>query len=416
MGRKRVVITGLGAITPLGHSMAETWRALLAGRSGIARLTILPTDGLPVRIGGEVKDYDPLDFLERNQARRMARCTQFALIAAREALRDARLNLERLDPFSVGVEMGTAAADAPTISELTLTLQAKGPRYISATTVPSIIANMPACQVAIALGTKGPTSSPVAACAAGTYAVGEGYWKIVRGDAEVMLAGGAEALLSPLALAGFARIQGLSKRNDDPQKACRPFDAQRDGTVMSEGAAVLVLESLEHALARGARILAEVVGYGLTEDAHHIVAPAPDGEAAARAMRRALQGAGISPQELDYISAHGTGTRLNDVTETLAIKKALGQERAGQVPISALKSMVGHMLGAAGAVALAASVLAMGERIVPPTINLEHPDPACDLDYVPNQARPLEIRYAMANAFGFGGQNGCVVIRRWEED
>lgn len=413
---KRVVITGLGAITPLGHRMPETWEGLLTGRSGISELSLIETDGLPVRIGGEIKDFDPLDHLERNEARRMARCTQFALVAAREALRSAGLQLQRLDPYEVGIEIGTAAGDAGTISELGLILKERGPRHISATTVPSIIANMPACQMAISLGVRGPTSSPVAACATGTYAVGEAMWKIIRGDAQVMLAGGTEALLTRVALAGFARIQGLSKRNEEPERACRPFDAQRDGTVMAEGAAVLILESLEHARARQAPILAEVVGYGLSEDAHHVVAPNPDGEAAARAMRRALHGAGLPPEELDYISAHGTGTQLNDVTETLAIKKAVGEERAHHIPITGLKSMVGHMLGAAGAVALAANVMSMIESVVPPTINLDHPDPACDLDYVPNQARRLEVRHSMANAFGFGGQNGCVVLRRWEAE
>lgn len=345
----------------------------------------------------------------------MARCTQFALIAAQEALRRGRLDPHRLDAYACGVEIGTAAGDGGTISDLGVVLKERGPRGISPTTMPSILVNMPACQVAISLGLQGPTSAPVAACATGTYAVGEAAWKIARGDAEVMLAGGTEALLHPLGLAGFARIQGLSRRNDQPQKACRPFDAQRDGTVMAEGAAVLLLESVGHARRRGAEILAEVAGFGLTEDAHHVVAPHPNGEAAAAAMLRALARAGLRPEELDHISAHGTGTVLNDRTETLAIKKALGEPSAYKTPISALKSMLGHTLGAAGALAVAACVLSIREGVLPPTINLDTPDPACDLDYVPHQARRAEVRAAMVNAFGFGGQNGCLVVRRWPE-
>lgn len=409
----RVVITGMGAVTPVGRSVADFWDSITAGRSGVGLVTLFDPEGYPTRIAGEVKGFDPLDFMGRREAKRMARFGQFALASVRMALEDAGLDMEEEDGARVGLEIGSAVGGIEIVEEQALVLAQRGPRRVKPTALPSMLVNMAPCQIAIELGIKGPVSAPVAACATGVVAVGEAVRRVERGDVEVMIAGGAESMMTPLAIVAFSRIGALSTRNDEPERACRPFDADRDGTVMSEGAAVVVLESLEHAAKRGARIYAEVLGYGCTADAYHLAAPDPDGDGAARAMSQALREAKLNPSEVDHIASHGTGTVLNDVSETKAIKAAFG-DYAYRVPISSNKSMVGHMLGASGTVSIIATIRAMEESLLPPTINLEHPDPECDLDYVPHVARPARVDVGLINAFGFGGQNGSLLIKKWE--
>ena len=412
MTTRRVVVTGLGAISPLGLDFPTTWQNLVAGRSGVAPITLFDASAYKTRIAAEVKGFDPNARFGQREARRMDRFMQFAVVAAEEAVRHAQLPLEAIDRQRAGVVMGSGIGGIGTMFEETRTLLEKGPR-VNPFLVPRMLADSGPGIVAIRFGLQGPNLAVVTACASGTNAVGEATHIIRRGDADVMLAGGAEAAITPLALAGMSVIGALSTRNDEPEKASRPFDAQRDGFVMGEGAAFLVLESLEHAQRRGARILAEVVGYGSTCDAYHITAPAEDGAGAALCMRNALQSAGLRPQDIDYINAHGTSTRLNDKSETAAIKTVFG-EHAYQVPVSSTKSMTGHLLGAAGALEAAFCVQALQEGVLPPTINYEFPDPECDLDYVPNQARQAAIRYAMSNSFGFGGHNATLILRRWD--
>ncbi len=409
----RVVITGMGAVTPAGLSVADFWDSITAGRSGVGPVTLFDAEGYPARIAGEVKGFDPLDFMGSREAKRMARFGQFALASVRMALKDGGLDMEQEDGTRVGLEIGSAVGGMEIVEEQVLVLAQRGPRRVQPTALSSMLVNMAPCQIAIELGIKGPVSAPVAACATGVVAVGEATRRLQRGDVEVMIAGGAESMMTPLAIVAFSRIGALSTRNDEPERACRPFDADRDGTVMSEGAAVLVLETLEHAAKRGARIYAQVLGYGFTEDAYHIAAPDPSGDGAAWAMSLAIQEAGINPSEVDYIASHGTGTVLNDVSETKAIKAIFGGD-AYRVPISSNKSMVGHMLGAAGSISIIATVKAMEDSLLPPTINLETPDPECDLDYVPHLVRPARVDVGLINAFGFGGQNGSLLIRRWE--
>ncbi len=409
--RTRVVVSGMGAITPVGIGLEDTWKALLAGQSGVKSITSFDVSQFPTQFAATVEGFDPTRYLDFKEAKRMARFSQFATVATLEALQHAALDLCSEDRTRVGIEMGTAIGGISIIEEQAHTFRERGPGRVNPTLVPVIIANAAACHIAIMLGIKGPTNSPVAACATGTVAIGQALRQLQWGHADVMIAGGTEAAVTPLALAAFSRLGALSTHNQEPQKACRPFDAQRDGTVMGEGAAVMVLETLEHAQRRGAPMLAEVVGYSLTEDAYHIAAPDPTGDGPARAMRLALGDAGVSPDEVDLIIPHGTGTPLNDVSETKACKAVFG-ERAYRIPISSNKSMVGHLLGAAGAISALVAVLAMRDGMVPPTINLENPDPECDLDYVPNQARDVRVNTALANAFGFGGQNATVLFRR----
>jgi 3-oxoacyl-[acyl-carrier-protein] synthase II len=409
--RTRVVVTGMGAITPVGIGLENTWKALLAGQSGVKSITSFDVSGFPTQFAAAVEGFDPAQYLDFKEAKRMARFSQFASVATLEALKHAGLDLSKEDKTRVGIEMGTAIGGISIIEEQACTFRERGPGRVNPTMVPVVIANAAACHIAIMLGIKGPTNSPVAACATGTVAVGQALRQLQWGYADVMIAGGTEAALTPLALAAFSRLGALSTHNEEPQKACRPFDAQRDGTAMGEGAAVLVMETLEHAQRRGAPILAEVAGYSLTEDAYHIAAPDPTGDGPARAMRLALSDGGVSPDEVDLIVPHGTGTPLNDVSETKACKTVFG-ERASHIPISSNKSMIGHLLGAAGAISAVVAVLAMRDNKVPPTINLEHPDPECDLDYVPNQARQVHVDTALANAFGFGGQNATVLLQR----
>jgi len=409
---RRVVVTGLGAVTPVGNDVPTTWEALLAGRSGVDYIRSFDPSGLKTQFAAEVKNFDPTKYMSRREARRLDRFTHFALAAAIEAVADAGLDLEAEDPSEVGVLIGSAVGGISSLLEQAALMERRGPRRVSPFLIPALMINGAAGQVAITFGLQGPNLAVATACATGAHAIGEAAAIISRGDAQVMLAGGSEAGIVPVAIAGFNVMGALSTRNDDPQRACRPFDADRDGFVMGEGAGMVVLESLEHALARGARIYGELLGYGATSDAFHITAPVEDGKGAAIAMQKALDRAGIPPTAVDYINAHGTSTPLNDVSETMAIKTVFG-EHAYRLAVSSTKSMIGHLLGAAGAVETIFCLLTLRDQVLPPTINYETPDPACDLDYVPNVARKAEVNVAMSNSFGFGGHNAALVFGRF---
>ena len=411
--RRRVVVTGLGAVTPLGLSSDEFWRALVEGRSGIGPMTLCDPTDYPTRIAGELKGFDPERFMSAKEARRMARFSQLAIAASLMAVEEAGLELERAGRERVGVLLGINGA-FPEIDQAMRTLLERGGMRLSPFFFPMVLPNMAAANVSRLLGARGHSSTIATACAASTQSIGEATEIIRRGHADAMISGGTEAGISQLGLAGFNVMRALSTRNDEPQRASRPFDAERDGFVPAEGAGILVLEGLEHAMGRGATILAEVAGYGCSSDANHPVQPDEDGAGAARAIQWALDDAGVGPDEVDYINAHGTSTPLNDLSETLAIKRAFG-ERAYRVPISSTKSMIGHALGGAGGMEAVACVKSIVEGVIHPTINYEHPDPDCDLDYVPNQARRQEVRVVLSNSFGFGGQNACLVFRRFEE-
>jgi 3-oxoacyl-[acyl-carrier-protein] synthase II len=411
--RKRVVITGMGAITPLGNDVETTWENMMQGVSGIERIAAYEKMGLPVQIAGPVKDFDPSLYMNKKDVRRLGPFIQYAIAAARQAVEQAGLNLSQEDPTRIGLEVSSALGGLPTIEEQSVKLYGEGYKSINPTLIPSTLINMAACFIGIELNLQGPTNAPVNACATGVTAVGEAMRRIVWGDADVMLAGATESTLNPLAVAGFARLGALSTRNDTPTRAITPFDASRDGTVIGEGGAVLVLESLEHAQARGAKILGEIVGYAMTGDAYHIAAPAADGHGAIGAMRNALRDARLEANQINYIAAHGTGTPLNDASETKAVKAVFG-EAAYDLSISSIKSMTGHTLGAAGAIACVTILKAMDEGRVPPTAGLLEPDPDCDLNYVPNEPQAQTLEYAMANAFGFGGQNASIVLKRWQ--
>ena len=412
--RRRVVITGLGAVTPLGNDVPSLWKGLLAGSSGVDPITLFDPSNLEVQIAAEVKDFDPVALFGRRKARRNARFTLFALEAARQAVFDARLQTEQGDNREIGVLIGTAIGGMITLLENFQVLQKRGPRQVSPLMVPMMMPNAASAVIAIAYGLRGPNLSVASACATGSHAIGESAEMIRRGQAEVMLSGGSEAVICPVALSGMKNMGALSTSNEEPERVSRPFDADRDGFVMGEGAAVLTLESLEHARARGARIYCEIIGYGSTCDAYHITAPDETGQGAVRAIEQALSDAGLTPKEIDYINAHGTSTPLNDRIETLAIRAAFGPH-AERLAVSSTKSMIGHLLGAAGAVEAVACVKSLETGWVHPTINYETPDPECDLDYVPNQAKQLEPRVILSNSFGFGGHNSCVIFRRWEE-
>jgi 3-oxoacyl-[acyl-carrier-protein] synthase II len=412
--QRRVVVTGLGAVTPLGNDVTSTWQGLVEGRSGIGPITAFDASGLEVRIAGEAKGFKATDYLEPKEARRMDRFTHFAVVAANEAVRDAAIDIRGNNAESVGVAIGSGIGGISTIVEQVKVMELKGPRRVSPFLVPMMILNMAAGQVSIATGAKGPNISVVSACATSAHSVGEAAEIIARGDAEAMLAGGSEAPIIPIGIVAFSQAQALSKRNDEPARASRPFDAERDGFVAAEGGAVLVLESLEHALARGARIYAEIVGYGSTADAYHITAPPEGGEGAARSMRMALRKAGLAPEQVDYINAHGTSTPLNDRAETDAIKTVF-DGHAYKLAVSSSKSMHGHMLGAAGAMESIVCIKAIGTGVIPPTINYEHPDPSCDLDYVPNVARQATVEVALTNSLGFGGHNSTLIFKRYRD-
>jgi len=411
---RRVVITAMGAISPLGLDVPTLWQNLVAGKSGVGPITLFDASIFPARIAAEVKGFDPLNYMEPKEARRTDRFVQFALAATDEAIRNSRLVIDSNNAERVGVIYGSGVGGFTTVLEQIVILHTKGIRAVSPFVVPMMISDMAAGQIAIRYGAKGINYCTTSACASAAHAIGEGFEAIRRGTADVIIAGGSEAPIMEVGLAGFCAARALSTRNEEPERASRPFDAQRDGFVMGEGAVTLILEELEHARRRDAPILAEILGYGATADACHITAPAPGGEGAVRSMRLALAQAGLRPEEVDYINAHGTSTQLNDSTETQAIKTVFG-EHAYKVPISSTKSMVGHLLGAAGAIETLACVQSLLTGVIHPTINYEYPDPECDLDYVPNQARRADVRVAMTNSLGFGGHNVTLVLRRYEE-
>nr|WP_008314539.1 beta-ketoacyl-ACP synthase II [Leptolyngbya sp. PCC 6406] len=409
---KRVVVTGLGAVTPLGNDLESYWQGLLAGRSGIGPITQFDASNHAARIAGEVKGFDPLQYLDRKDVKRMDRFAQFAVAASRQALEDAQLQITDLNAEQVGVMIGTGVGGLRVMEEQQEIYLNRGPSRCSPFMVPMMIANMAAGLTAIHTGAKGPNSCPVTACAAGSNAIGDAFRLVQQGYAQAMICGGTEAAVTPLAVAGFASARALSTRNDDPTAASRPFDRDRDGFVIGEGCGVLILESLEHALSRGARIYGEIVGYGMTCDAYHMTAPVPGGAGAARCIQLALKDAGITPEQVSYINAHGTSTPVNDPTETNAIKTALGAV-AHQVAVSSTKSMTGHLLGGSGGIEGVATTLAVARDRIPPTINLANPDEACDLDYVPNQSRQQTVEVALSNSFGFGGHNVTLVFRKY---
>lgn len=412
--RRRVVITGLGAITPLGLNVREFWEACVQGRSGIGPLTAVDATNYPVKIAAEVRGFDPVATMDYKEARRMARFTQLAIAAMHEAVAEAGLDMSKEDPARVGVLLGNGNGGYPNTDEAVRTIMTKGGNRIDPFYMVKMLPNMAAANIAMRLKAKGYNSTVTTACAASTQAMGEALEVIRRGKADVMITGGTESGLCELGLAAFSIMKALSTRNDEPEKASRPFDKERDGFVSGEGAAILVIEELEHAKRRGAPILAEFAGYAATSDAHHVVAPCADGDGAARCMTWALEDAGVRPEEVDYVNAHGTSTPLNDLSETIAIKRAFG-EYAYRVPISSTKSMVGHTLGASGAIESLACVKSIQTGTIHPTINQEVPDPECDLDYVPNVARKADVRVVLKNSFGFGGQNACLVFKRFEE-
>lgn len=409
---RRVVITGMGVITPIGCDVESFWTNLVAGKSGISHIDTFDVSEYTTRIAGLVRDFNPEPYMENKEWRRLDRFAQFAIDATIQAVRDANLQITEENATDVGVYIGSGIGGISTLLENYRILMQRGPRRVSPFVVPMMIANIASGQISIVLGAKGPNSSPISACATGTNAIGDAFKIIQRGDAKAMIAGGAEAAVVDLALAGFGRMTALSTCNDEPERASRPFDKNRDGFVMSEGAGIVVLESLDYALERGARIHAEVVGYGMSGDAYHITSPAPEGAGAQESMRRALRDANISPDQVDYINAHGTSTDYNDKFETLAIKHVFG-DYAYKVPISSNKSMIGHMLGAAGGVEAVASVRTIQDEILPPTINYETPDPDCDLDYVPNEARRAHVDTVLSNSLGFGGHNATIILKRY---
>ena len=409
-GTARIVITGLGALTPLGLDAASTWSACRSGTSGIGPITAFDASALPTRIAGEVKGFDAAATMGHKEARRSSRCSQLAIAAAREAIADSGINVREIGN-DVGVLVSSGIGGLEVLERSVITLHESGVRRVSPFTVPAMIPDMPAGMIAIDTGAKGPNFAIVSACASGAHAIGEAAEWIRRGDATVVIAGGTEASITNIGIAAFDAMQALSTRNDEPERASRPFDKDRDGFVMGEGAGIVILEEYEHARRRGARIYAEVSGYGATADASHITQPAPDGDGARRSILRAMQRAGKDAAEVGYINAHGTSTQLNDAAETRAVKAALG-EAAATIPMSSTKSMHGHLLGAAGAVEAVITVMAIHDQFVPPTINLEEPDPECDLDYVPNNGRKARIDFALSTSFGFGGHNACLGFSR----
>jgi 3-oxoacyl-[acyl-carrier-protein] synthase II len=410
---QRVVITGMGAVTSLGKDLDTLWNSLMDGKSGVAPIESFDVSEYPTRIAAEIKNWNPEEYMDRKEARRMDRYVQFAVAAAGMALKDAGLSVkEDTDPERVGVYIGSGIGGLGTFEDQYRILLEKGPKRVSPFFIPMMIANMASGHVSIITGAKGPNSTTVTACATGTHTIGDSFRLLQRGEVDVMICGGAEATIRPTGLAGFCSMRAMSTRNDDPEHASRPYDVDRDGFVMGEGAGVLVLETLEHARKRGARIYGEVIGYGMSGDAHHMTDPDPNG--AARCMNKALKDAGLSPADVDYINAHGTSTPVGDVSETKAIKEAFG-EHAYKLAVSSTKSMTGHLLGAAGGVEAVICALALTKGKLPPTINIENQDPECDLDYVPNVPREMNVRVALSNSFGFGGHNATIIMRKYEE-
>ena len=412
MDKRRVVITGVGAVTPLGNTAEEFWAGLLEGRSGIGPITRFDAKDFPTRIAGELKGFDPLKYIDKKDDRKFDPFLKYAVACATMAVEDAALKTDSVDPTRFGVLVGSGIGGLETLLGNYEVLRTKGPDRVSPFFIPMLIVNMASGVISMRLGAKGPNSSVVTACATGNHAIGDATKIIERGDADVMIAGGSEAIIIPLTIAGFCQMKAMSTRNDDPTRASRPFDAERDGFVCGEGGGLVVLESLEHARRRGARIYAEVVGYGMTGDAHHMTAPDPEGDGAARSMSAALRDAALEPSAVGYINAHGTSTPYNDKFETLAIKRVFG-EHARKLAVSSTKSMTGHLLGAAGGIEAIATAFALHHGVLPPTINYEKPDPDCDLDYIPNQARKQEVEVALSNAFGFGGTNATLAFRKF---
>jgi len=410
---RRVVVTGIGLLCGVGLGTEEVWKALCAGQSGIAPITLFDASQHPCRFAGEVKNFDPLQYVEKKEVKKMGRFILFALAAADFAMKHAGLELAGELAERTGVYIGSGIGGFDVIEREHSELLAGGPRKISPFFIPATIVNLAAGYVSIRTGAKGPNSATATACSASAHAVGDSYKIIARGDADAMICGGTEAAITPMGVGGFTSMRALSTRNDEPQRASRPFDADRDGFVIGEGAGILILEALEVAQRRNARILAEVVGYGMSGDAFHITQPAEDGEGAFRVMRATLKDAGVPPEEVGYINAHGTSTPIGDKIETAAVKRLFGAH-AQKVPVSSTKSMTGHLLGGAGGVEAGISVLALRDQILPPTINYEKPDPDCDLDYVPNKARKVELQYALSNSFGFGGTNAALLFKRWD--
>jgi 3-oxoacyl-[acyl-carrier-protein] synthase II len=412
-GRRRVVVTGMGAVTPLGMNAEDSWSALIAGESGAGPITLFDPTDFPTRFACELKGFDPEDWVDKKAARRMDRFAQMVIAAARQAEADSGLDIAA-EAERVGSAIATGIGGLGAFQECHSTLMERGPERVNPFAIPSIIPNMGAAWVSMELGTRGPLTSQCTACAAGNMAIGDALDAIRLGRADAMFAGGTEAGITKVGIAGFGAMRALSRRNDDPEHASRPFDAERDGFVMGEAGAVILLEELEHAKARGAKIYGELLGYGVSSDAAHVTEPDPTGQNPARAMRMALGDAGVTPEDIGYINAHGTSTPVGDVSETRVIKLALGEERAREVPVSSTKGATGHCLGAAGAVEAIFTTLAIRDGILPPTINLESPDPECDLDYIPNEARKADIRVAASNSFGFGGHNACLVFARYD--
>jgi 3-oxoacyl-[acyl-carrier-protein] synthase II len=410
---RRVVVTGIGLVSPLGIGAAANWEALMAGRSGVGRITKFDVKGFAAQIAGEVKGFDPLQYIEKKDVKKMDVFVQYAIAASDFAMADAKLQISDHEAPRVGVFIASGIGGFTSIEREHKALLEGGPRKISPFFIPSAIINLAAGQVSIRFGAKGPNSATCTACSASAHAIGDAWEIIRRDDADVMIAGGSEAAITPMGIGGFAAMRALSTRNDEPERASRPFDMERDGFIMGEGAGVVILEELEHAIRRGAPIYAELVGYGMSADAFHITAPSEDGEGAVRVMAMAIQKAGIRPAEVNYINAHGTSTPYNDKLETMAIKKCFG-EHARSVAISSTKSMTGHLLGAAGGLEAGITALVVHHQAVPPTINLDYPDPECDLDYVPHTSRQLAVRYALSNSFGFGGTNGALLFKRYE--
>ena len=409
--QRRVVVTGLGLVSPLGTGVEKNWQALMDGRSGIRKISRFAADGFASRIAGEVPDFKAEDYIEPKEIKKMDLFIQYAMGAATMAMNDSGLQIDNQSAEGVGVIIGVGLCGIETIETTKEALANGGPRKISPFFIPKVISNLAPGHVAIRFGAKGVNWTPTSACASGTHAIGEAYHLIRRGVQDAVIVGGAEATITPLSVGGFAAMKALSTRNDEPERASRPFDKERDGFIIGEGSGMMILEDRDHAVKRGAKVYAEIIGYAANGDAYHMTAPAPDGEGAARCMRLALKDAGIAPSDVDYINAHGTSTEYNDANETTAIKAVFG-EQAAKLAVSSTKSMTGHLLGAAGAVEGVFSVLALHHGMIPPTINYENPDPVCDLDYVPNKARKADISVVLSNSFGFGGTNGCVIFRR----
>ncbi|MDD2481875.1 MAG: beta-ketoacyl-ACP synthase II [Lutispora sp.] len=412
MSKRRIVITGVGVISPIGIGKDSFFKSLKEGQSGVDIISKFDTEGLPTKIAAEVKNFVPIDFIDKKEAKRMDRYTQFAVAASKMAIEDASLDLNTIDEDRFGVCIGSGIGGLETLENQHKVMMEKGSGRVSPFFIPMMISNMGAGHISMTFKAKGPNMTVVTACASATNAIGEAFRIIQRDDADIMITGGTEASITPIAIAGFCSMKALSDNNEDPKGASRPFDKNRDGFIMGEGSGILILEDLEHAIKRGARIYGEVVGYGSTADAYHITAPAPDGEGAYKAMKKAVADADINPEKIDYINAHGTSTEMNDKFETMAIKRLMG-DYAYKVPISSTKSMTGHLLGAAGGIEAIACLMAINEGVIPPTINYNTKDENCDLDYVPNHARKVEVSYAMSNSLGFGGHNASIILKKY---